>query len=90
MSGFAGTMMSQLTLSAAVTGAVTGAVAVAAGLGEPLPEALGEGDAVAPAAACWIVVCCVPPERASMTPSVRPSAIGMASGIARRAARLRG
>jgi hypothetical protein len=55
----------------------------------------GRADALAnrlvfASGACWIDVCCVPPETPRMIPRVRPSAIGTASGTARRAARLRG
>jgi hypothetical protein len=72
--------------------AVAGAVVVGDGLGEALAlaEGLTAGVAVESPAACCSDVCCVPPSKASVTPSVRPSAIGMASGTARRAARLRG
>ena len=59
-----------------------------AGLGETLTDGLADGIADDVPAACWMAVCCGPPEKASMTPSVRPSAIGIASGTAQRAARL--
>ena len=52
--------------------------------------ALADGVAVAPAADCLMTVFGVPLLTARMTPSVRPSAIGMARGTAIRAARLRG
>jgi hypothetical protein len=91
VSGFAGTMMSQLTFAAAAAGAV--AVAVGAGL-----AALTDGDGVAPGealalapAAVWLMaVLDGPPVNARTAPSVRPRAIGMARGTAMRAARLCG
>ena len=61
VSGFAGTMMLQLTLAAAVAGA--GAVAVTVGLGEALTERLADGVADDVPAACWMAVCCGPPKR---------------------------
>src|ERR1700753_3381736 len=36
--------------------------------------------------ACWIDVCCVPPETPRMIPRVKPSAIGTARATAKRAA----
>src|SRR6266851_386152 len=86
LSGFDGTMMSQLTLAAAAA-AATGAVAVAAADGAAIAEALPEGLAEAPRAD-WSICVVLPPETARMIPRVRPNAIGMARGTAIRAARL--
>jgi hypothetical protein len=80
LSGFAGTMMSQLTLGAAV-------VAV-----EPLADgaALAEELALALAPrAAWLMVEFPPPENAMKTPIVTPSATGMASVTAVRGMRFR-
>jgi hypothetical protein len=93
VSGFAGTMMSQLTFAAAAAGAVAVAVAVGAAL-----AALTDGDGVAPGealalapAAVWLMAVLEgPPVNARTAPSVRPRAIGMARGTAMRAARLCG
>ena len=79
MSGFAGTMMSQLTLAAAAVVAV-----------ELLADgaALAEELALAPTpSAVWLMVEFPPPETAMKTPIVTPSATGMASGTAMRAMR---
>jgi hypothetical protein len=78
LSGFAGTMMSQLTLTAAVV------VAAA----EPLADALAEALALTPRAA-WLMIEFPPPETAMKTPIAAPSATGMASGTATRAMRFR-
>ena len=66
--------------------------ATALGVAEAAPLALGLALAVAPAVAadCRIVVFEGPPVNASTAPRTKPSAIGMARGIAIRAARLRG
>src|ERR1700753_1386374 len=92
LSGCAGTMMSQLTLTGSGAGAADAHRAGRAeGRPAPLALALGLALAVALAAACWMAVCWAPPpETARTIPRVRPRAIGMASGTARRAARLRG
>jgi hypothetical protein len=78
-SGFAGTMMSQLTLAAVV-------VVV------PVPpvdaDALAEALALAPSAA-GLMVEFPPPETAMNAPMATPSATGMATGTAIRAMRLR-
>ena len=76
LSGFAGTIMSQLTLTAVVVAAA-----------EPLADALAEALALAPSAA-WLMVEFPPPETAMKTPMPTPSATGMASGTAMRAIRL--
>jgi hypothetical protein len=77
----------QLTLAAAA-----GALADADGLAPAVTGALADavGLALAAAADCLIVVADGPPVNASTTPRTRPSAIGMASGTAIRAARLCG
>ncbi|HEY1675403.1 MAG TPA: hypothetical protein VGG50_21995 [Streptosporangiaceae bacterium] len=62
---------------------MTGGIAA----GRAVARASGE---VFACGACWIDVCCVPPETPRMIPRVKPSAIGTASGTAKRAARLRG
>src|ERR1700760_2827975 len=89
VSGVAGTTMLQLTWAAAA-----GALAIADGLAPAVATAgaLADADGLALAAAadCLIVVAEGPPVNASTTPRTRPSAIGMASGTAIRAARLCG
>ena len=93
LSGFAGTMMSQLTLAAAAAaGAAVGrrrrrVVVGAADAAATAAEALADGLAEAPRAD-WSICVVLPPETARMIPSVSPNAIGMARGTARRAARL--
>ena len=83
--------MSQLTLAAAAAaGAAAVAVGAALATADALALPLALGLAVAPVAACWIVVLDGPPVKARTAPSVRPSAIGMARGTAMRAARLCG
>jgi hypothetical protein len=68
------------------------ALALAAGAGTlalaaaPLAPALAAAVAQSPRAD-WAIVVVLPPETAMMIPRVRPSAIGMASGTAIRAAR---
>jgi hypothetical protein len=66
-------------------------LAAAAGLPEAaaLPDAAGlaDGEPHAPSAD-WLMVVTGPPETARISPRVSPKAIGIASGIAMRAARL--
>src|SRR5580698_8585913 len=84
LSGFAGTMMSQLTLAAAgAAGAVAVAVAGRSAGAEPPPDGLDE-----PPRADSVTCVVLPPETARTTPRVRPNAIGTARGTAIRAARL--
>ena len=85
LSGFAGTMMSQLGLFDD-TAATAGAFAAGA-FAAPAAEALADGLAESPAAV-WAMCVVLPPEAAMMIPRVRPNAIGMARGTAIRAARL--
>src|SRR5580692_11151978 len=63
------------------------AEALAAAAGLPDAAGLADGEPHAPAAD-WLMVVTGPPETARMIPRVSPNAIGMASGIAMRAARL--
>jgi hypothetical protein len=63
------------------------AEALAAAAGLPDTAGLADGEAHAPIAD-WLMVETGPPETARMIPRVNPNAIGMASGIAMRAARL--
>src|SRR5437763_5400962 len=72
-----------LAAAAVALAAGAGALALAAGAGA---LALAAAEAQLPRADCAIVVV-LPPETAMMIPRVRPSAIGMASGTAIRAAR---
>jgi hypothetical protein len=78
LSGFAGTMMLQLTLVVEVVVAVE----VADG------DGLAEGLAFAPSAV-WLMVDGLLPENASTIAMVTPSTTGMATGTAKRAAQLR-
>jgi hypothetical protein len=71
-------------LAAGALAAGAGALALAAGAA---PLALAAADSHEPRADCAMVVA-LPPETARTIPRVRPSAIGMASGTAIRAARL--
>jgi X-X-X-Leu-X-X-Gly heptad repeat protein len=92
-----------LAAGAAALAAGAGALALAAGAGAlalaagaawlPLaagaaPLAAAAAEAHEPRADCSMVVALPPPETARTIPRVRPSAIGMASGTAIRAARL--
>jgi hypothetical protein len=74
-------------LAAGALAAGAGALALAAVAGA-LALALAAAESQEPRADCVIVVALSPPETARTIPRVRPSAIGMASGTAIRAARL--
>src|SRR6516225_8107960 len=73
-----------LASAAGALASAAGALALAAGAGA---LALAAAESHEPRADCAMVVA-LPPETARMIPRVRPSAIGMASGTAIRAARL--
>jgi len=74
-----------LVVASSASGA--GALVVASGAGVLVLE-LAAAEAHDPRADCSMVVALPPPETARTIPRVRPSAIGMASGTAIRAARL--
>src|ERR1700678_2646205 len=81
-------MMSQLTFAAVVVAGVDEpGDALGGALARADADALPDGDADAPSAD-WSILVVLPPDTAMMMPRVRPSAIGMPRGTARRAARL--
>jgi hypothetical protein len=82
--------MSQLTLAVevVVVAVDVGSADVGSAGADADAEALPDGLAEAPRAD-WKIFVVLPPETARIIPRVRPSAIGMARGTARRAARLR-
>jgi hypothetical protein len=86
-SGFAGTMMSQLTLAAVVVVAGVELVDDGDGLVLAPDEGAAEGLAELPRAPSLTLSECPPPERTTTAPIPSPSAAGMAKITAVRAAR---